>query len=252
MSEQQPPVSNEKSVTIRREQLRARVAQLRQSRQHGMLGVPEIIGLAASGVMLLAVVFAYFYFLTPAQARLAAVQQERTRLQERINMAKQGIDPNASTQSSVDEINQSLEEFESKALMQRAEGRMDLYGQLNAMIRKHSLRNTAGPVYTALDALGSPGAPTTAAKTGSARWQSLYPGIGIAVTVEGPYANLRRFLREVEASKQFIIINAVELEGVSDANSQTGAALVSLHLDMATYFRRGSGATELTPTAETR
>jgi Tfp pilus assembly protein PilO len=83
--------------------------------------------------------------------------------------------------------------------------------------------------------------------------KSLYPGIGIAVTVEGPYANLRRFLREVEASKQFIIINAVELEGVTDANSQSGAALVSLHLDMATYFQRDSGAaTEETQTVETR
>jgi Tfp pilus assembly protein PilO len=251
MSEQQPP-QIEKTTTVRREQIRVRVEQLRQSRQHGMFGVPEIVGLAASGLMLLAVVFAYFYFLTPAQAHLKAIETERTNLQDRIRLAEREFDPNASPQASVDEINQSLEKFESEALMQRAQGRMDLYGQLNAMIRKHNLRNTAGPVYSALDALGSPGAPTTAAKTGSARWQSLYPGINISVTVEGPYANLRRFLREVEASKQFIIINAVELEGVSDANSQTGAALVSLHLDMATYFRRESGTTDLTPTVETR
>ncbi|HEY0546101.1 MAG TPA: GspMb/PilO family protein [Pyrinomonadaceae bacterium] len=251
MSESHPP-QTEKTATVGREQLRVRVEQLRRSRQHGMFGVPELVGLAASGLMLLAVVFAYFYFLTPAQARSKAIEAERAHLQERLRVAEAGINPNASLQASVDEINQSLEKFESEALMQRATGRMDLYGELNAMMRKHGLRNTAGPVYTALDALGSPGAPTTAAKTGSARWQSLYPGIGIAVTVEGPYANLRRFLREVEASKQFIIINAVELEGVSDANSQTGAALVSLHLDMATYFRRESAPTDLTPASATR
>jgi Tfp pilus assembly protein PilO len=250
MSEQHRP--SEQTVTVRREQISVRLKQLRQSRQHGMLGVPEIVGLAASGVMLLAVVFSYLYFLTPARTRLQAIETERANLQDRIRAAQQGVDLSASPQSTVDEINQSLAKFESEALMQRDLGRMDLYGQLNAIMRKHNLRNTAGPVYTSLDALGGPGAPTTAAKTGSARWQSLYPGIGIAVTVEGPYANLRRFLREVEASKQFIIINAVELEGVSDANSQTGATLVSLHLDMATYFQRGSAAPEAMTTVETR
>lgn len=253
MSEQpQQPPQTEKTTIVRREQIRARVSQLRQSRQHGMFGIPEIVGLAASGLMLLAVLFAYFYFLTPAEARRKSIEAERATLLDRIRLAEREFDPNASPQASVDEISQSLEKFESEALMQRTQGRMDLYAQLNAMMRKHNLRNTAGPAYTSLDALGSPGAPTIAAKTGSARWQSVYPGISIAVTVEGPYANLRRFLREVEASKQFIIINAVELEGVSDANSQTGAALVSLHLDMATYFRRESGTTDLTPTVETR
>jgi Tfp pilus assembly protein PilO len=250
MSEQQHP--SEQTATVKREQLSVRLKQLRHSRQHGMLGVPEIAGLAASGLMLLAVLFSYFYFLTPARARLKNIETERENLQSRIRIAQQGVDLSASPQATVDDINQSLEKFESGALMQRDLGRMDLYGQLNAIMRKHALRNTAGPVYTSLDALGGPGAPVTAAKTGSARWQSLYPGIGIAVTVEGPYANLRRFLREVEASKQFIIINAVELEGVSDANSQTGATLVSLHLDMATYFQRGSAAPEAMTTVETR
>jgi Tfp pilus assembly protein PilO len=249
MSEQRP---TENTMTVKREQVRQRLTQLRQSRQHGIFGIPEMAGLAASGVMLLAVVFSYFYFLTPARARLKSIESERGFLQERIRTAKQGIDLQESPQASVDEINQSLEEFENKALAQRNQGRMDLYGQLNAIMRKHSLRNTAGPVYTALDALGTPGAPTTAAKAGSARWQSLYPGIGIAVTVEGSYTNLRRFLREVEASNQFIIINAVELEGVTDANSQVGAALVSLHLDMATYFQRAGAATDVTQTVETR
>ncbi|MBV9960097.1 MAG: hypothetical protein JO360_16850 [Acidobacteria bacterium] len=251
MSEQQQR-STEQTVVVKREQLNLRLRQLRQSRQHGMFGIPEIVGLAASGVMLLAVIFSYFYFLTPARARLKVIETERANLQDRIRAAQPGVDLNASPQSTVDEINQSLEKFESESLMQRDQGRMDLYGQLNAMMRKHNLRNTAGPVYTSLAALGGPGAPAIAAKTGSARWQSLYPGISIAVTVEGPYANLRRFLREVEASKQFIIINAVELEGVSDANSQTGATLVSLHVDMATYFQRGSAAPEAMSTVETR
>ena len=100
-------------------------------------------------------------------------------------------------------------------------------------------------------------------RTGSAKWQSLYPGIGINVTVEGAYPNLRRFVRELEISNQFIVINSVELEKATDSSALPVAevptipgegekpaaprsTLVSLRLDMAAYFRR-----EATPDAAT-
>ena len=217
-----------------------------------MLGVPEIVGLTASVVILLAVIASYFYFLSPAQARLKSVQNESERLRTKIHAAERDVDLNASPQASVDEINKSLEKFESEALLVRSQGRMDLYANLNEMLRRHKLRNTAGPVYSSLEPLGGPGAPATAAQAGNARWQSLYPGISISVTVEGPYAELRRFLSEVESSRHFLVINAVEFEGVSDANSQTGATLVSLRLDMSTYFQRASASTDVTSQTETR
>ena len=56
------------------EYIRVRVRKLVQSRQRSVLGVPEIAGLIASAVMLLAVVFAYLYFLTPARSRLRGWQ----------------------------------------------------------------------------------------------------------------------------------------------------------------------------------
>ena len=204
-----------------------------------MLGVPEMVGLACSGIILVAVIVSYFYFLTPARARLKSIQEENARLRTRIVAAQQGVDLNASPQATVEDINQSLDRFEREALLMRSQGRLDLYAKLNDMIRRHKLRNTAGPVYATLEPLGGPGAPATAARAGNARWQSLYPGISISVTVEGPYPNLRRFLTEVETSRHFIVINAVEFEGVTDANSQSGASIVSLRLDMATYFQRG-------------
>ena len=76
-----------------------------------------------------------------------------------------------------------------------------------------------------------------------------YPGIAVSITVEGPYQRVRRFVREIESSRQFLIINEVELESVtqsgvatdpSTAGGTTGgrATLVSLRLEMATYFQR--------------
>ena len=91
--------------------------------------------------------------------------------------------------------------------------------------------------------------------------QSVFPGIGVSVTVEGQYKNLRRFVRDIEASNQFIVVNAVELQSVTDTGSapsltpegvptaapQGRNTLVSLRLDMAAYFRRAASEEAVAP-----
>ena len=138
---------------------------------------------------------------------------------------------------------------------------MDLYEELNQLIIKNGLKNTSGPTYTALDPTGT---KSTAGKNVVTKWQSFYPGIAVMVTVEGQYQDVRRFIRDVERSKQFVVINEVELQratqnnapasidegGGTEASAAAAAAgsgsrgsLVSLQLNMATYFQRAS-ATE--------
>jgi Tfp pilus assembly protein PilO len=236
-----------KSISPRREQIRVRVDKLRQSRQRSILGVAEIAGLAGSAVMLLAVVFVYLYFYSPAQARLGAAQIERARLREKLSTLQKDIDIQGSAQDNISRISQSLESFESERLTGRDEGRITLYNVLIQLIRSNNLRNTSGPVYNYLESKGAGTSQTASARTVNSRWQSLYPGIGVTVTVEGQYANLRRFVRSIESSNQFIIINAVELERASDTETSVGDAtagarstLVSLRLDLAAYFRRNA------------
>ena len=48
----------------------ARTNKLRPSRQWGMLGLPEIIGLAAALVLLLTAASAYLFILAPQRSRL--------------------------------------------------------------------------------------------------------------------------------------------------------------------------------------
>ena len=94
----------------------------------------------------------------------------------------------------------------------------------------------------------------------------------MTVTVEGPYQKVWHFVRDLETNRHFLIINAVELESVThsgamaespdteisptvtrngrgappvaapDASKGRGA-LVSLRLDLTTYFRRGGSET---------
>ncbi len=246
-------------------QIRVRVDKLRRARQRSKLGVAEIVALGSSAVLLLAVIFVYFYFLIPAQSRLGRLQNERASLKRELNVLQEGVKLNADTESAVANISASLEKFENNGLAERSEGRLALYNELNRLIRSNNLRNTAGPSYVSLEPLGAkaPGQNATA-KPGNAKWQSVYPGIGINLTVEGQYQNLRHFLHDIEKSRQFLVINSVELESVTDSNEERAmnppasgpgaipgpaprATHVSLRLNTAAYFRRGATADTLVP-----
>jgi hypothetical protein len=245
----------------RRARIRVRVDKLRQSRQRSAVGLAEIAGLAASAVMLLAVIFVYLSIYTPSYSRLAAAQADRGRQQQRLNELQKTIDVRGSVSESLAKINESLDKFENDRLTTRAEGRIGLYNALIQLIRSNNLRNTSGPVYNYLESKTATQQQAASARTVSSRWQSLYPGIAVTVTVEGQYANLRHFVRDIESSNQFIIINAVELERASDAGVAASpdtpapkTTLVSLRLDMAAYFRRESDGEAVTaePAGETR
>lgn len=232
----------------RRKQFKANIQRLRAARRQGMFGMAEILGLGASLLLLFIVMIGYIYLLVPAQSRREALQLERNGLQNRLRNSEEIIREGTDTQSTVTKITESLDTFQTSYLNNSVDGRMGLYGELNQLIRKNGLRNTSGPAYTPLaSSTEKQGRGET--KSASTKWQSVYPGIAVSVTVEGQYQNLRRFIRDLEVSKQFIIINAVELERATETNSAasldpsaaaTRNSLVSLRLDMATYFQLGS------------
>ena len=243
-------MSDELAVTpppTRRHDIRMKLQRIRKSRRSGMFGMAEIIALGGSVLILLTVLISYVYFLIPARSHLQELQLERSRLQNQLRSTQDLMLRGQDTQSTVDKITESLTDFEDNRLPNRNQGRMSLYDELNQLIRKNGLRNTSGPSYTALESLDSK-KRTTESKSASAKWQSVYPGIGVSLTVEGSYQNLRRFIRSLEASKQFIIVNAIELERATQTNTAESAStsgprssLVSLRLDMATYFQRAKG-----------
>ena len=254
-----------------RRQIPIRFDQLRRAPGLNVLGLPELIGLAAAVLIALITVFAYFYFYVPAHSRLRSVQSERDRLQAQLRSSELNLKGITNTREAVDRLDASLRDFESNWLAVSAQGRLSLYSELNTLIRSNGLRNTSGPTYTALEQLGSKAqvqATASADKQSSAKWQSIYPGIAVSVTVEGPYQNVRHFVRDIETSRQFLIINAVELESLTQSGAspelpaartapvpgRTGkpappaiappaggrGTMVSLRLDVATYFQRSA------------
>jgi len=273
-------MNQEQSISNRplpgRQQIRVRFDQLKRSRQLSMIGGVELVGLACAGLLALLTVFLYLYLLVPAHSRLDSAQLERDRLQGEMRAIDENFKVTTSAKEMVENITASMNDFESNWLIGPSGGRMSLYTELNDLIRSNGLRNTSGPAYSVLEPLGTKAqVQATAAAQSNAKWQSVYPGIAVTLTVEGPYYNVRHFVRDIETSRQFLVINAVELESVTQSSGEqvtvasetrpslnTGrtqggvppgrnpgagsagpaagqrGALVSLRLDMATYFQR--------------
>jgi Type II secretion system (T2SS), protein M subtype b len=276
MSQEQPLQSR---AVAGRQQIRVRFDQLKRSSGLRVIGVPELIGLSVAAMLALLTIFAYLYFLAPAHSRRDLAQLERDRLQGQVRASQVNLKEDTDAHATVDRINASLNDFEGNWLAAPGSGRMSLYAELNELIRSNGLRNTSGPSYTTLEPLGTKGQvqPTVSSEQQSnAKWQSIYPGISVSVTVEGPYQSVRHFVRDIEMSRQFLIINAVELEGVTQSSTATqetsivrtptptrggrtavppnvpqpaGArgTLVSLRLDLATYFSRAGSEKPIAP-----
>ena len=266
MSQEQPMQSHALSA---RRQIPIRFDQLKRIPVGSVIGLSELVGLSAAALLVLLTVFAYFYFFLPSHSRLRAAEQERESLQGMMRASQKNFDQNITTHEAVDKISNSLDDFEERRLASLDTGRMALYAELNNLIRANAVRNTAGPTYTTLEPIGTKTQvqPTASAeKQSNAKWQTIYPGIAVSVTVEGPYSNVWHFVRDIETSKLFLIINAVELEGISHsgqtqaeepvspvgngrkplpalaAKSDGRGTLVSLRLDLATYFRRSNAS----------
>jgi hypothetical protein len=255
-----------------RRQISVRLDQLKRAPAISMLGLPELIGLGGAALLALLTVFAYVYFYLPAHSRLASTERERDLLQAQQRNTQKLFEGTNSTSEEIAKRLASVKDFEGNWLSVSGPGRMSLYAELNNLIRSNGLRNTAGPSYAPLESIGSKPqtqAVESAEKQGIAKWQSIYPGVLVSVTVEGPYQSVRHFVRDVENSRHFLIINSVELEGVRDSGAaqdlpmplpvtktpaRSGAirpgvlsvpptagsrgSQVSLRLDLAMYFQR--------------
>ena len=233
--------------------LGARAGQFFAARRRSALGVPEVVALVAASVLLVVALSSYFLYLRRASTRLDGLKEEQARLERQLQEARSTGQKSESTQESVDKILASLQDFETQRLGENTyQNQTDVINELNSLIHRHGLRISGGLTYTQFEAGGAGG--QRAASGASKPIQQVFPGIGISLSVEGNYPSLRRFIRDVESDPRFVVINSVELEGITDPGARPpipgvaapGAApaptargtLVSLRLDMAAYFRR--------------
>lgn len=244
----------------------------------GMWG-PAEIGVVAAGVMaFLMAVIVYVFFVIPANRELVTNRSKADSLEAEVVSARTKYGEITSSQDQVTKILNSVDNFETQYLPAVSNGQQALYQRLNGLMMQYGLVNTNGPDYQPLEIADRNPNQQSEDDKGREKFRSLYPGVYVTMTVEGPYQNLRRFIREVETGNEFLVISAVEL-APSDAQGtkqpaqpvQTMAAnrpngkpnsgpvpfqqqpqplqgprqtgkmhgeVVALHIEMAAYFRR--------------
>lgn len=231
----------------------------------GMWGVPEVIAVAVSATMLFIVVLAYFFWVLPADRELARNKSEADRLDAELISAKSKYGEITTTEGQVSKLLTSVDNFQMQSLPVAANGQGALYQRLNGLFMGYGLVNTSGPDYTPLEITGmNDDARSSDEERGRAKFRSLFPGVYVSMTLEGTYQNLRRFIRELETGRDFVVVSAVELApsdtekpaapvpvvakpglrpdqaapGMARQKGKMHGEYVSLHIELAAYFRR--------------
>ncbi|MEP6924957.1 MAG: GspMb/PilO family protein [Pyrinomonadaceae bacterium] len=193
----------------------------------GMFDIPEIVAVTVAGLALLSVLFAYFFTLLPARQEFKARETERSQKQtELLDLQAKAQLAGTNAAGTVD-LMSSVDRFEANFLPFPANGNGALYQRLNQLIRSNGLRNTAGPEYSSLETIDAGRAAKSNNQQGRGnKQQGIFPGTYVTVTVEGSYASLRHFISDIENTRQFLVINTVEIESNESGESSTSTGAV--------------------------
>ncbi len=179
----------------------------------GMWGQVEIATVGIALLAILTTILLFVFIVLPAQKELDANRAQRDELERQMLSARNKYGSITSTEARVAELVQSVTDFEDRHLFNSSIGKTALYQRINGLIASYGLVNTTGPDYVPLEIdMRQNVAQTEEAQSGKDKYRSIFPGEYVTMTVEGSYQNLRRFIREIETSNQFVVISAVELE----------------------------------------
>ena len=177
----------------------------------GMWGPFEVAAVAVGALALITAIMVYVFFVIPSNRELERNRAAADRLEAELVLARTKYGDITNTETEVAKIVSSVDDFEMRFLPLVSNGQGALYQRLNGLISAYGLINTSGPDYAPLETAGRETSVQTDQEKGRSKFRSLYPGVYVTTTVEGSYQSLRRFIREIETGREFIIVSAVEL-----------------------------------------
>ena len=178
-----------------------------------------------------AVVNLLFYFILtrPSQAEYATLQSEIEKLQKEAKNSERYFTQLARAAEKLGTFDRDKNALLMMHLVQRNQGYSEIQGKLNSILNK------TGVKYSSIRYSIDPEA------------QAGLNALAIAVPVEGNYTNVVNFIRELENSDTFFLINQINLGRTSMQESVVGgrpaavsnttaAGAVDLSLALETYF----------------
>ena len=223
---------------------------LRDVTQGMRLSLVEIIALLMALVFFGVVTFFYFTKVQPLQSQLDALKQRESAAKLQVEKYTTDEQKRQQQASNAEAILASLRTFEVY-LKSDERGMTEIINEIDTLGKKHGVLTGDSSYRVAEADQPVDGTGQQKQKTSSDDKQKIYPALGIDTNVIGEYPNLRRFLADLEHSRQFLIINGLTFQGESDKVRQqaqkTGKAKlqmsspegvpVSLKIEMDTYFQ---------------
>jgi hypothetical protein len=215
------------------------------------LSAIEAIFLVAAGGF---AIFVGFFYVTKVQPLNTQIEELKARQQLILNESlsnKKRLEQIEKQRANSEGILNSLARFEAH-LRQGQTGKAAIIDEFEELAKTHKII-TGDLDFKPVEAqplLDSQGQPIKEAIQNERI--NIYPALGLEASVIGDYPNLRRFLADLEKSRQFLIVNAVAFQGEADKLKLATATNrgrmpqldnpnsipVTLKIEMATYFRK--------------
>ena len=225
--------------------------QLRDKLSALRLSAVEAIFLVAAIGFALFVGFFYISKIQPLNTQIAALQERQTTIINRNRSEKERLAQIEKQRANAEGILSSLARFEAH-LRRGQTGKAAIIDEFEELAAKHKIM-TGNLDFRPVEAqplLDEQGPPIKEAIQNERI--NIYPALGLDTDVIGDYPNLRRFLADLEKSRQFLIVNAVAFQGEADklklaaANSRgrmpqlndPNSIPVTLKIEMETYFQK--------------
>jgi hypothetical protein len=222
----------------------------RNAVRRARLSGAEIAFLGAAIIFASGVALFYSYKVLPLGYMVAARQRQIKDLKTQIEKLNTEERKRRDQASNAEKILESLSGFESR-LPPNDRGMTQIINEIDALSSTHKV--IAGDSNYRPEAADEPqfdenGNPKP--RPNRDKKPKIYPNLGVETTVLGDYSNLRRFLSDLERSKQFLIINSLTFQGGDDKIarqlakggkqiqlSSAESVPVSLKIELDTYFK---------------
>jgi hypothetical protein len=222
----------------------------RNAVRRARLSLAEITFLGAAMIFASGVALFYSYKVLPLGYMVAARQRQIKDLKTQIEKLNTEERKRRDQASNAEKILESLSGFESR-LTPDDRGMTQIINEIDALSSTHKV--IAGDSNYRPEAADEPqfdenGNPKP--RPNKDKKPKIYPNLGVETTVLGDYSNLRRFLSDLERSRQFLIINSLTFQGGDDKIarqlakggkqiqlSSAESVPVSLKIELDTYFK---------------
>jgi hypothetical protein len=233
---------------------------LRNLHRRARLSIFEISALAVALVFALTVTFLYLTRIQPLRNQVAELQTRQQNLLTQLGKVSVEQRRAAEQSANAEKILDSLTKFE-ESLKADGSGMTQILNEIDGLCTSHKILS-GGSTYNFIEPVLPKDENDNVIRVNREKID-FYPVFGIDTTVTGDYRNLRRFIFDLERSKQFLVIKSVQFQGEGDRYGRTNgnpgnpnpqqqkiqlsspeAIPVSLKIEMDTYFQKPSVKTQ--------